>query len=125
VVAGSPDNAQALNELAYLLSDYEKRPDDALKYAEKAAELAPTNPDYLDTLGWTLYQKGLYDTAIEHLKRAAASPKPNPVWQYHLAMAYAKAGQSEKARVALDSALKLDSKVPEAQLAVAVIKASK
>lgn len=115
-----PKSSIALNNVAYLLTDYRKQPDEALHYAEKAAELAPGDPTVADTLGWVLYNKGLYNVAISHLKRAASHP--NAVWKYHLAMAYAKAGQKEDAHRMLDAALKLDSKAPEAQAALIVVR---
>jgi tetratricopeptide (TPR) repeat protein len=124
VVAEDPTNAAALNNLAYLLADYAKRPDDALKYAEKAVELAPTDPNSADTLGWILYQKGLYSNSLQYLELAAASSKGSVVSKYHLAMAYAKAGQQTKSKATLDAALKLDPKRPEARLAQELVRKS-
>jgi Tfp pilus assembly protein PilF len=116
VVALNPGDAQASNNLAYLLTEYRNQPDEALKYAEKALEIAPENPAYCDTLGWALYRKGLYSAAIPYLERASTN-KENAVWKYHLAMAYAKSGDRKRSRTTLDAALKLDSKVPEAKVA--------
>jgi len=120
----NPKNPEALNNLAYLLLAQDSNLDEALKYAQKAAELSPESPDFADTLGWVLYRKGLYDASIQHLRRAV-SQKPNVVWNYHLAMAYAKAGQTSKAQSTLDAALRQDPKVPEAQLALAVVRGGK
>jgi tetratricopeptide (TPR) repeat protein len=120
VLENDPNNRQALNNLAFLLSDYANKPDEALKYAQKAVELAPSEPHYADTLGWILYRKGLYSAAIQHLK-AAASRDDDVVWTYHLAMAYAKAGDGDQARALLKTALKRDQSVPEAKQAVDVI----
>ena len=47
----------ALNGLAYLLAET-RQPDEAIKYAQKAKELAPDSPAVDDTLGWTYFQKG-------------------------------------------------------------------
>ncbi len=94
VVDADSSHAEAMNNLAYLLADYGKQPDEALKYAEKAQELAPDNPNYADTLGWILYQKGLYGRAVKQMQ-LAASHKENVLWRYHLAMAYAKLGDKE------------------------------
>ena len=119
VVAASPD-PQAANNLAYLLAEYRNQTDEALKLAQKAVEVAPTNASYSDTLGWVLYKKGLYNNAIPYFQRASADPE-NVVWKYHLAMAYAKAGDTKRGRSILEAALKVDSRVPEARMAKAVV----
>ena len=95
VADADPRDAQAANNLAYLLSEYSNDQDSALKYAQRAVELAPDKPAYSDTLGWVLYHKGLYPTAITYLEKAVAAQNL-PVWKYHLAMAYAKAGDSSR-----------------------------
>ena len=116
VVEAEPDNAQALNNLAYLLAENSAQREEALKYAQKAVELAPEDPAYGDTLGWILYQKGLYGNAVKYLERAGAN-RSNVVWKYHLAMAYAKAGQVAQSKTTLQAALKLNPNVPEAKIA--------
>lgn len=120
VVAANPADPQASNNLAYLLSETGNQNDEALKYAQKAVELAPERPAYCDTLGWVLYKKGLYASAIPYLERASAHPE-DVVWKYHLAMAYAKAGNSQRGRTMLDAALKVNPRVPEAKLAQDVV----
>jgi tetratricopeptide (TPR) repeat protein len=108
-------NAVALNGLAFLLSE-SRQPDEAIKYAQKAKEVAPDNPAIDDTLGWTYYQKGMYAMAVTHLERATSSGGP-AVRKYHLAMAYLKSGDTARGRKILDEALRLDPNVPEAALA--------
>ena len=108
-------NAAALNDLAYLLADG-KQPDEALKYAQQAKELAPESPAVDDTLGWTYYQKGLYSMAVTHLEGAVAK-EGTARRNYHLAMARLKAGDAKRGRDALNTALKMDPSLPEAQLA--------
>ena len=120
VLAADPDNHQALNNLAYLLAQNGGQPSEALKYAQKAKELAPDKPEYSDTLGWVLYQQGLYPSAVRELERATAK-RANPTWEYHLAMAYAKAGDANRARSVLQSALKQNPKLPEAKLAQQIV----
>lgn len=100
----NPKNPDALNNLAFVLSETEKV-DDGLKFAEQAVELAPENGDFADTLGWILYKKGVYRGAILHLEKAAAKTK-DPAARYHLAMAYAKAGEKEKGKDVLRAALR-------------------
>jgi tetratricopeptide (TPR) repeat protein len=120
LVAVDPNNAEALNNLAYLLSEINHQPAEALKYAQKAKELNPESPEYADTLGWVLYRKGLYPLAVQELERAA-SKKGSPVWKYHLAMAYARTGEPRRARTMLDAALKQNPNLPEAKAAQEVL----
>ena len=124
VVDANPGNAQATNNLAYLLAEYSNKPEEALKYAEKAVQLAPADPSYCDTMGWILYRKGLYSQAIGYLQRASTD-KTDVVWKYHLAMAYAKAGDIANGRTVLDAALRINPRVPEAKLAKDLIDPSK
>jgi tetratricopeptide (TPR) repeat protein len=118
VVEADPSNAQAMNNLAYLLLEYGKEPAEALKYAQRAVELAPDKPLYADTLGWVLYQKGLYSSAVTYLERASSAP--DAICKYHLAMAYAKTGD-RRDRTTLEAALKLNANLPEAKMAREVV----
>jgi tetratricopeptide (TPR) repeat protein len=120
IVDAEPTNSEALNNLAYELGEYANQPDEALKYAEKAQELAPDLPDYADTLGWVLYRKGLYSNAIKYLERAAAENR-NAVSKYHLAMAYAKAGDPKRGKATLDAARRVNPNLPEAKMAAELI----
>lgn len=114
-VALDDKNPMALNGLAYLLAE-SKQPDEALKYAQQAKELAPDNAAVADTLGWTYFQKGLYGMAVTNLEDAIAR-QGTPLRQYHLAMAYLKAGDPKRGRETLDAALKKDPTLQEAQMA--------
>src|SRR5258708_28363426 len=120
VVALSPDSPVALNNLAYMLAEDGGQIMEALKYAQRAKELAPEAPEYADTLGWIFYHQGLYPSAIRELESATAK-RPDPTWQYHLAMAYAKAGDGNRARSVFATAFKQDSKLPEAKLAQQIV----
>jgi Tfp pilus assembly protein PilF len=109
-------NLSALNGLAYLLADQANQPDEALKYAQQAKELAPNNAAIDDTLGWVYYCKGLYPVAAGHLE-AAVAKDPNARRKYHLAMAYFKSGDGARGTAQLNQALKMDSTLPEAATA--------
>jgi tetratricopeptide (TPR) repeat protein len=112
-------NPFALNALAYTLAE-NKQPDEALKYAQKAKELAPDDASVADTLGWTYFQKGMYTLAVTHLEEATAKDG-TARRKYHLAMAYLKAGDRQRGRQMLDAALKMDPNLPEAQAARQVL----
>lgn len=108
VLKTQPDNALAVNNLAALLADHR---DDAQSLA-RAKELATRlevvqRPPVQDTVGWVHYRAGDYAKAVEVLEGVVnAAPKVG-IFQYHLGMAYAKAGDKAKARTALSAALEL------------------
>jgi len=115
-----PNNALALNNLAYFLAE-SGHTDEALTYAQKAKELDPASADIEDTLGWVLYHKGVYPLAVKYLELADRK-KSTAQGKFHLAMAYLKAGDKERGRVALNAATRLDPKLPEARRAEALFK---
>jgi tetratricopeptide (TPR) repeat protein len=116
VLDTEPDNIAALNNVAYLLAEYAKKPDEALVYAQRAQQLSPDNPAVEDTLGWVLYSKGLYAGALPHLKNAVHQ-EPTDRRLYHVAMAYLKAGHRDLGKKALDEALKQNPQLQEASVA--------
>jgi tetratricopeptide (TPR) repeat protein len=124
VLQTDPGDAQAANNLAYLLMERRNQIDEGLKYAQKAVDVAPGQPEYSDTLGWGFYRKGLYSMAVPPLERATKA-KSHAVWQYHLAMAYAKSGRPEKARQAFQAGQKLNAGIPEAKVAQQVVDGAK
>jgi tetratricopeptide (TPR) repeat protein len=110
------NNVVALNNLANRLAD-QAQPDEALRLAQRAKEIAPDDPTVADTLGWLFYQKGIYRPAITQLEAAVQKSGRNAVTRYHLAMAYLKAGDYESGRQALNAAVQIDPKAEEAQMA--------
>jgi tetratricopeptide (TPR) repeat protein len=112
LVAADDHDPVVLNNLAWLLSEHSHQPDLALKYAQRARELAPESaPAIDDTLGRIYYQKGLYRSAIEHLENGLKK-EPNAQRAYHLALAYRKAGQEARAQRTYQTALKLNPSLP-------------
>ena len=107
-----PQNIMALNNLASLLSLEE--PNEALKFAQRALELSPDDPNVQDTLGWVCYGRSMYPLAIKHLK-AAVDKAPTPRHQFHLAMAYTKSGEQKLGQEMLDRALKADPNVQKSE----------
>ena len=105
VIQADPNNTQALNNYAYLLSEYTDQSAEALKYAQRAKELSPTHAAYGDTLGWIFYRRGLYPMAVSELERAVGAGG-DAVCNYHLAMAYAKVGNLDRGKKAFQAALK-------------------
>ena len=101
-------NGYALNNLAFILAMDD--PDEALRLAGRAVGIAPDNAAFQDTLGWIYYRKGMYDSAVAHLK-AAVDRDPSPRRELHLAMSYLKSGHRESGRLLLQKALQQDPKL--------------
>jgi Flp pilus assembly protein TadD len=93
----SPRSALAHNNLAWLLLQ-EDRIDTALTHAQKARELAPNDPEIMDTLGMVLFRKGNYRAAERLFEDATDRLPQNLDVQFHLAQASAKSGNREKAK---------------------------
>lgn len=66
-----PENAVALNNLAYVLAK-SARPEEALPHVQKALKLQPNQPDLLDTYGQVLLGLNRLDDAEAALKQALA-----------------------------------------------------
>jgi len=118
VLESEPEDVYALNNLAYLLGADGKpgQLDEALKLAQKAAEVNSSSPEIQDTLGWIYFQKGLYKNALQYLVPAAKKGRA-PVQLYHLAMTYYKSGDKKQAQEAFEAALRLNPNLHEAELA--------
>jgi tetratricopeptide (TPR) repeat protein len=112
-VDADPNNVMALNNLAYHLATDAKQFDEALKLAQHAKELSTDSAVVDDTIGWAFYQKGLYVNAVKQFQDAVAK-EPNARREYHLAMAYFKAGDAPHARSTIAEARKMDAAIPEA-----------
>jgi Tfp pilus assembly protein PilF len=108
-VALDGSNVVALNNLAYTLAS--SQPDEALKYAQHAAEISPDNAMVHDTLGWVYYKKMIYGTAVTYLQKAVAE-EPTPRRQFHLAVCYLKQGQRAVGEKTLELALRQDPTLP-------------
>lgn len=108
----SPEFLPALNNLAWNLAEHEGNVDEALKFAQRAVELAPKSAIVNDTLGWLYVKKGVYLKAVSHLEPAAQAAANRPEVHYHLGMAYAGLGETEKAKSSLQRALDLGEGFP-------------
>ena len=97
-------NVAVLNNLAYDLSRDNSRLDDALRYAQKAKELAPESSYTQDTLGWIYYRKGMYQLAVRELE-GALTKEARPSIQFHLGLTYKRVGNTEKGSHLLATAL--------------------
>ncbi len=94
----NPRAVVANNNLAYMYAEEETNLDMALQMAQTAKIASPDDADVNDTLGWVYYKKGMPDQAISALQHAIQVKPTNPLYHFHLAMAYVRAGQRPQAR---------------------------
>jgi len=104
VVRGFPGHAGARNDLAWILADRGKDLDEALELAEEAQRLDPS-PEILDTLGWVRFKRGELAAAIATLEQAVEARSESPSIRYRLGLALSKAGDPDRAREMLQSAI--------------------
>ena len=114
-----PDDPAASNNLAYVLLETNSNPDLALQLAQTARREDPEQPTFADTLGWALYQKGVYDSAINMFKEAIRLDEKykqpdNATYHYHLGLAYARASQPVLAKQHLERVLKINPNYSDA-----------
>jgi len=101
-----PDNAIALNNLAYLLAEEGKELDYALTLAQRAKQRLPNDGNVADTLGWIYIKKNLSDQAIQIYRDLVQKNPAHVTWRYHLAMALYQKGDKPAARKELELCLK-------------------
>lgn len=104
VLGIDPENALALNNLAYLYAERGERLDEAMQYAKQAVHAEPENPVFLDTLGWLYYKTGDYRKAREIIETALSMEPNEPEIYEHLAEIYRVLGEPVKAQEHLDKA---------------------
>jgi tetratricopeptide (TPR) repeat protein len=66
----NPDFTPAQNYLGYMWADAGEHLEEALELIEKAVEVEPENPAYLDSLGWVLFKLDRPELALEKLMKA-------------------------------------------------------
>jgi tetratricopeptide (TPR) repeat protein len=109
-----PNSAVALNNLAYLYAEKLGQLDKGYQLARQARDLAPADPAIADTLGWILYRKGQFSSALSLLRESAAKLSAVPEVQFHLGMTCYMMGDEANARTAFQRALQLNGDFPEA-----------
>ena len=108
ILSIDPNNAIALNNLAYDLAIRERKPAEALPLARRAQALAPRDGTVLDTVGWIEYLLGHTAEAARLLVQAARAAPGNPEVRLHNAFALASQGARAAAQSELAEALKLN-----------------
>jgi len=113
VLALDPDHVIALNNLAYLLAHQNGNLDRALDLAHRALELMPGNNEISDTIGWIHLKRNLPDDAIAAFREVIQAAPSNPIFHYHLGMAFSQKGDKTEAIGELRMALTLFPTPPD------------
>jgi tetratricopeptide (TPR) repeat protein len=119
-----PENSYVLNNYAYYLSLRNENLEKAETMAAKSVKLDAVNAANMDTYGWVLYKLGRYAEAVEWVEKAvAATPTPDTDLLEHLGDIYFKLGNTDKAMINWQNALKvgkgsefLEKKIKERKL---------
>ncbi len=109
ILAESPGNPNAQNNLGYFLAERNEKLEEALKLIQDAVKSEPDNPFYLDSLGWVYFKLGKLDLAEENLKKALKGDSASATIYEHLGDVYQKQGKIEPAKAAWQKALTLSS----------------
>jgi predicted Zn-dependent protease len=116
----NPGNVVILNNLAWALS--EAKDPRAVGFAEQALKLKPDNAAVMDTLGWILVQQGQTDRGIKLLQQALSKAPDAAEIHWHLAAAYEKSGDRNRARQELKRLLDSGRAFPQEKQAQDLLK---
>ncbi|MEO6589768.1 MAG: tetratricopeptide repeat protein, partial [Pyrinomonadaceae bacterium] len=113
ILKQTPRNPIALNNLGYFLVERNEKLNEALDLIKQAVKIDPTNPSYLDSLGWAYFRLGKFTEAETSLKEAAKYDASSATIHEHLGDAYQKLDKKDSAKKAWQKALMLTSDAEE------------
>lgn len=102
IIAQSPNNADALNFVAYTWTTQGVHLKDAEDMLKKALKLKPDNPFILDSLGWNQFVLGHNKDAMIYLEKAVEIKSDEEAILEHLVEVYAKNQMPERAQTTRD-----------------------
>ncbi len=100
-------NALLLNNWGYTLAEWGQHLEFAQKLLERALQLDPDNPIYLDSMGWIYYRLGHLHLAYYYVKRAVNLGARDPEILEHLVDILQALGRLQEARRYWQEALRL------------------
>jgi tetratricopeptide (TPR) repeat protein len=101
-------------ELAFLYLEHGGDVNAAVSLAQIARQRMPDSPITADALGWAYYKLGSPGPAVVQLKESSEKVPNNPIYRYHLGMAYIASRQFDLAQQSLRAALRTDPQFPYA-----------
>jgi putative PEP-CTERM system TPR-repeat lipoprotein len=105
-----PENALALNNVAWLMATAKKP--GAVDMARKAVALLPERPVVMDTLALALASEGQMPEAVDVMRRAVTLQDGNPQLRFNLAKLLVQAGDKAGAKTELNTLAALGDKFP-------------
>jgi len=111
LIAGTPDDARALNALGYMLVERTNRYDEASTLIARALKLTPNDPAVIDSMGWVEFKRGHDRDALSLLQKAYGM-FPDPEIAAHLGEVMWTLGNRDGARSLWNTALKSDPDDP-------------
>jgi predicted Zn-dependent protease len=103
--------------MAWVDAQEGKNLDIALGMAQKAKSLMPESPSITDTLGWVMYKRGSYESALPLLRDCVQKSPESARYHYHLGMTLIASGQKTQGRQQLEMAMHMNLDSPDAQQA--------
>jgi tetratricopeptide (TPR) repeat protein len=113
LITREPDNASALNNLGYFLTERGIKLEEALGLIQQAVAIEPINGSFLDSLAWTYHKLGQNDKARLHLEKAMTFSRRNPTIHEHLGDVLKDLGQLPEARRQWEKALEYSIEATE------------
>jgi Tfp pilus assembly protein PilF len=113
VIQLQPENATALNNLAYLEAEEGVDLDQALAHAQRAQQKLPGNLDVQDTLALVYIRKDLTNDGIRMLRDLVSQRPDSAPFHLHLALALYQKGARPWAKRELEAALRHQPSVKE------------
>jgi len=97
-----------LNNYAYSLSERGLQLERALRMSLRAIASDPTNPSYLDTVGWVYFKLGNYEEAREYVAKALAAGEASAAVVEHMGDIMFRLGKQAEAEKYWNDALKMN-----------------
>jgi len=107
IVSYNPNEAIALNNLAYNLAVRHNNPQEGLPLAERACTILKNHPTCLDTIGWIQHLLKRDTQAVVTIRLARSSGYQDPDLLWHAAAIYAAVNDLAQATAELNLALKV------------------
>ena len=113
VLSASPGDPAATAGLALHDIDQRNNLDVVLSLLTAAEPGVARDADIQDALGWVYLHRGMPQRALPSLEAAVRANPRHPRYQHHLGVAYARLGETAKARAALTQAIALEVRAVE------------